>query len=322
MSASNDNHTRKKKRRRWLFWTGGILLLILIAVGGYSYYLYNQLDNTVEDIQEPLDRDENQQEAEERQEEIENSVENRQTLNFLLLGVDERAGDSGRSDTMIFLSVNPNTNSILMVSLPRDSYVEIPGIGMDKINHTYAFGGSSLAVQTVEQVLDVPIHFYTRVNMEGFQDGIDALGGITVHNEFEFTQDGQTFPAGELELNGEEALKYARMRKEDPEGDFGRTERQREVLQAAMDEVASFSSISKVDDILSIVGDNVRTDMDMEVIRQLFSHYRQARNDITILNVDGQGGTLSDGIWYYQVPEDEWQRLSDEITTHMRETAE
>lgn len=87
-----------------------------------------------------------------------------------------------------------------------------------------------------------------------------------------------------------------------------------------MDKVANFSSISKIDDILSVVGDNVRTDMDMEIIRTLFTHYRQARNDITTLKVDGEGGTLSDGIWYYQVPEEEWKRISEEITEHMRAT--
>lgn len=319
--AANNKTRAGKKRRRWPYWIGGILLLVLLAAGGYTYYLYNQLDNTVEEIQQPLDREQTDSEEDKKRiEERNNTVRNRQTLNFLLLGVDERAGDRGRSDTMIFLSVNPNTESILMLSIPRDSYVEIPGRGMDKINHTYAFGGSSLAVETVENVLDVPIHFYLRVNMEGFESGIDALGGITVHNEFEFTQGGETFPEGKIELNGQEALRYARMRKQDPEGDFGRTERQRQVLQAAMDKVANFSSISKVDDMLSIVGDNVRTDMDLEIIRTLFTHYRQARNDITTLQVDGEGGTLSDGIWYYQVPEEEWKRISEAITEHMRAT--
>ncbi|WP_077624745.1 LCP family protein [Sediminibacillus massiliensis] len=312
--ASRVEKNQKKRKFRWLYWVGGILLILLISALGYGFYLYQEVNETAEEIHEPLERD---QANPERKEQIENTLEYEKTLNILLLGVDERADDSGRSDTMIVLSANPQTDSMLMLSIPRDTYTNIPGVGMDKINHAYAFGGTDLALETVENTFDIPIHFYAKVNMEGFEDGIDAINGVTVTNDFAFKQDGETFPEGELQLNGEEALKYVRMRKEDPQGDLGRNERQRQVIEAAMDKAANFSNISKIGNILEIIGDNVRTDMKMSNIRTIYSGYQDTRKDIETLEIEGTGQTLEDGIWYYMVPDEEFNRLQTKFKEHM-----
>ncbi|WP_245208001.1 LCP family glycopolymer transferase [Sediminibacillus dalangtanensis] len=326
-------HKKKRgKRRRWLVWLGGVLLVVLIAAAGYGIYLYDKLQDTVNEIHEPLS-DEQQSEETGSNGQTGNDDQNadghsnysdstdpdnkKETLNFLLLGVDERANDQGRSDTMILVSANPNTDSMLMMSIPRDTYTEIPGKGMDKINHAYAFGGTSLAVKTVKQTFDVPIDFYIKVNMEGFRDGIDALNGITVENSFGFTQDGKNFPEGEINLNGEEALAYTRMRKKDPQGDLGRNERQRQVIQAALDQAANFSNFTKIGRILDIVGGNVRTNMKMENMRNVYSHYRQTRKTILSLEIDGSGKIMEDGIWYYMVTNQELARLNAELVEHM-----
>ncbi|WP_245693729.1 LCP family protein [Sediminibacillus halophilus] len=325
-------HKKKRgKRWRWLVWLGGVLLVVMIAAAGYGIYLYDKLQDTVKEIHEPLNDEQQSEETEsngqtandqnaERQSSYSDGTDiddKQKTLNFLLLGVDERSNDQGRSDTMILVSANPNTNSMLMMSIPRDMYTDIPGKGMDKINHAYAFGGTSLAVKTVKQTFDVPIDFYIKVNMEGFRDGIDALNGVTVENSFAFTQDGKTFPEGEINLNGEEALAYTRMRKKDPQGDLGRNERQRQVIQAALDQAANFSNFTKIGRILDIVGGNVRTNMKLENMRNVYSHYRQTRKTIHSLQIDGSGKILEDGIWYYMVTKEELARLHTELEAHM-----
>src|SRR5690606_4075310 len=163
-------------------------------------------------------------------------------ISILLMGVDERSGDAGRTDTLIVVSVNPNTNSMQMLSIPRDTYVELVGRGtQDKINHAYAFGGVDMTIDTVENFLDVPIDYYVKVNMEGLEQIVDALGGIQVESTFAFSYEGSTFEEGTLTLTGEEALRYARMRKGDPKGDFGRQDRQKQVIAGIIDKGANLS---------------------------------------------------------------------------------
>ncbi|MFD1039941.1 LCP family protein [Virgibacillus byunsanensis] len=303
---------QNKKKRRWPYWVGGIILGLILIVGGYLLYIYDKVGDTVSVMHEPLARDEDP----DRLKELDSLFKNNNSINVLLLGVDEREGDKGRSDTMVLMSSNPKTDSMQMLSIPRDTYVDIPGRGMDKINHAYAFGDVGLAVQTVEENFDIPVHFYVRVNMEGFQQGIDALGGVTVQNAQAFSQGGETFTEGAVTLDGEQALKYIRMRKEDPRGDLGRNERQRNVITAAMNEAASFSSITKVGEILGILGGNVKTDLAMDQLQTLFSKYRQTRNNLNTLEISGSGQTIGN-VWYYVVPDEEMNRIQTEIKDHM-----
>ncbi|RKJ22727.1 LytR family transcriptional regulator, partial [Butyricicoccus sp. 1XD8-22] len=98
-----------------------------------------------------------------------------------------RPGDRGRSDSIIVMTVNPKTESIDMLSIPRDTRVEIVGKGVDdKINHAYAFGGVEMSMNTVEKFLDIPIDYYIKLNMEGFKEIVDAVGGVDVNNDIDF----------------------------------------------------------------------------------------------------------------------------------------
>ncbi len=289
------------------------MLAFVILIGGGIFYIYSQLGSAIDTMHNPLSRDDDP----ERQKEIKEIFDERESVNILLLGVDERPGDRGRSDTMILVSLNPRTDSMIMLSIPRDTYVNIPGRGMDKINHAYAFGGVDLAVQTVEENFNIPIHVYSRVNMEGFKQGIDAIGGVTVNNTQSFNQGGHTFEEGAIHLNGEQALDYIRMRKQDPRGDLGRNERQRAVISAALEKGASFSNITKFGEILDILGENVQTDLDMDKIQTLFTGYLGTRHNIRTLEIEGSGSTIN-GIWYYVVPDSEFNRISTEIRNHMQ----
>ncbi|GAA3319168.1 hypothetical protein GCM10020331_024960 [Ectobacillus funiculus] len=153
-----------------------------------------------------------------------------------MLGADERADEVGRSDTLLVITLNPRTKSMKMVSIPRDTYTEIVGKGKsDKINHAYAFGGIDMSVNTVENFLNIPIDYYIEVNMAGFKDIVDAVGGVDVVNDLDFFHSLVIiFAKGPIHLNGEEALVYSRMRKQDPRGDFGRQMRQRQIIKAVI----------------------------------------------------------------------------------------
>ncbi|TFB19303.1 transcriptional regulator LytR [Filobacillus milosensis] len=256
----------------------------------------------------PLESDKNR--------DVASALENEESINILLLGVDKREGDKGRSDTMMLLSLNPHTNEMLKFNIPRDTYVEIPGVGMDKINHAYAFGGSDLSVRTVENFLDTTVHYYAKINMEGLVDVVDAMGGITVQNDIHLTRKEYDFPKGELTLSGQEALIYTRIRKEDPRGDLGRNDRQQKVINAFIEKASSVSSVTKVDPILDAAGENAESNVDMATIRALFKDYRSTRNNQEKEFIEGSGKMMG-GVWYYVVPDSEIIRLRDKLTQHM-----
>src|SRR5699024_2415567 len=311
METRMDKRQHKKKRK-WPYWIAGCLAVLILLIGGYVYYMWDKISDTMETMHNPLARDDDP----ERQKELEARFQANQSINILLLGVDERAGDKGRSDTMILMSLNPKTDSMIMMSIPRDTYVNIPGHGMDKINHAYAFGDVPLSIQTVEEAFDLPIHFYAKINMQGFEQGIDALGGVTVQNDMAFSQNGEHFPEGPIHLNGKQALEFIRMRKKDPRGDMGRNERQRDVIKAAIDVAASFSSMTQIKEILGLIGSNVVTDMDPDRLQSLVSSYRGTRKNVKAIEIKGDGQYIG-SIWYYVVADDEFNRIHNDISEHM-----
>ncbi len=302
---------RTKKKRKWLRILLAVVAVLFIGAGAYVYSIYNSLTSAVETMHEPLDREK----SDKRDEQI--ALDQKDPFSILMLGVDEREGDSGRSDTIIVLTVNPNTNSVKMLSIPRDTRTEIIGRGTeDKINHAYAFGKEEMSLATVENFLDIPIDYYVRVNMEGFKDIVDAVGGITVNNSFSFEQEGHQFNEGALNLNGEDALLYVRMRYDDPNGDFGRQQRQRQIIQGVVNKGASFSSLTKFDDIFAALGKNVKTNMTFDEMVETQKNYKDAAKNIEQLQVTGQG-TKINGIYYLQVPDEEKARVQNELKTHL-----
>jgi polyisoprenyl-teichoic acid--peptidoglycan teichoic acid transferase len=305
-----DKH--KKKKRTWLRVVGIILLLMLLGGGAYAYSIYHSLNSAVETMHEPIDRDKSSK----RDKEVE--FKEQQPFSVLLMGVDERKNDKGRSDTMIVLTVNPETKSVKMLSIPRDTLTDIVGHGTrDKINHAYAFGGVEMAMDTAEEMLDIPIDYYVQINMEGFEDIVNAVGGITVNNDLSFEAGGYTFPKGSVDLNGKRALAFTRMRYEDPRGDFGRQLRQRQIIQGIIREGASVSSLWKFDDIFDALGSNVKTNMKFEEMVDIQKHYKDAANDIEQIKIEGGSGTRIDNIYYYVIPEEELTKIQNQLKEHL-----
>lgn len=300
---------RGTKKKKWP-WVLGILGVIVIGLGVYLFTIYNSFTNTLEEIHEPIEREA----SEKRTTDQEVDLNDQDPFSVLLLGVDEREDDRGRSDTMVVMTINPTDKSTKMVSIPRDTYTEIVGRGTtDKINHAYAFGGIEMSMATVENLLDIPIDYVLQVNMEGFQDIVDAVGGVEVNNTLAFDE----FAKGTLELDGEEALAYVRMRKQDPEGDFGRQNRQKQVIQGIMKKGASVNSLLNYKSIFTALGDNVRTNMTFDEMMDVQSNYRDAIGTVDQLMVeDGTGETIN-GIWYYMMNDAELAEIQSTLKTHL-----
>ncbi|WP_449537839.1 polyisoprenyl-teichoic acid--peptidoglycan teichoic acid transferase TagU [Ferdinandcohnia sp. Marseille-Q9671] len=308
------NKNRMSKTKKWVISLASIVGIVILGVGGYALYLYNSVENTVASMHKPIEREK----SEKRTEIVE--FKEQDPISILLMGVDQRTGDRGRSDSLIILTVNPNEKSTQMVSIPRDTRTEIVGKGFDdKINHAFAFGGPEMTINTVENFLDIPIDYYVQVNMESFKDIVDAVGGVTVTNSLAFSSGGFSYDTGDITLNGEKALAYSRMRYEDPRGDFGRQERQRQIIQAVIKKGASLSSLPKAGDILNIFGDNIQTNITFDQMIEIQKNYKTASSKLEQSQIAGSG-TRIDGIYYYIVPEEERMALSSKLKQHLELT--
>lgn len=161
-----------------------------------------------------------------------NPVTDTGPVDFILMGSDSRGSDRGRSDTLMLAHLNAARDTLYLISIPRDLYVNIPGHGMNKINAAYSFGGSALTIKTVEQLLGIQVDHAAIIDFEGFIGLTSEVGGVTVFNEIPSTNLGFDFPRGDITLKGEQALAYVRQRYNLPRGDFDREARQRAVVKA------------------------------------------------------------------------------------------
>jgi len=205
-------------------------------------------------------------------------------INVLVVGCDE-IENHGRADTIVFLSISPKTKDTLILSIPRDTRVEIPGRGMDKINHAYAFGGEKLINKTVSSFLDVPLHFYALVDFKGFVNIIDGLGGVEIDIEKEMHYvdkaggvDINLYPGKQI-LNGKKALEYIRFR-HDRLGDLGRIKRQQKLAIALINKMMKFDSITKIPQLLEGMKGYIETNIkipDVIALANLFKGVNQEK---------------------------------------------
>ncbi|MBU8686458.1 LytR family transcriptional regulator [Priestia megaterium] len=313
MEEERKRKKRRKKKKKGFKIAIGIISILILGVAAYAFSVFHSVTATLDKTHEPLNRTV----SEKRSTKLD--LDKKDPISILLMGVDQRGADRGRSDSLVLITVNPIDKSMKMVSIPRDTRTKIIGKGTgttDKINHAYAFGGIDMAVNTVENFLDVPIDYYVEVNMESFRDIVDAVGGVTVNNDLDFTYEGQHFTKGKLHLNGAEALRYSRMRKLDPRGDFGRQMRQRQILEAVIKEGASVKSLANYGDILDVIGKNVRTNLTFDQMKDIQSNYKDATGNSEQIQINGTGEKIN-GIYYYAVPQSERTRLSNLLKQHL-----
>lgn len=297
---------RKKSKKKWLLIPLAVLLVLGLGTAAYGYSIWNKAKETVDgQMHEPVDSIDLDVTKE--------KIKATEPLNILLMGIDSRENDKGRSDALMVLSLDPEDDRMQLVSIPRDTRTPIVGKGKeDKINHAYAYGGADMAVATVENFLDLELDYYVRLNMEGLEALVDEVGPITVQNDRAWSSDNYDFGEGPVDMNGDKTMEFVRMRKQDPDGDFGRTKRQRQVIEGIVERGASVGSVPKIDSVLDILGNNMATNMDFADMKKIFSGYRDTRKNTETYMMEGSGTTI-DGIYYYMVSDEEAAKVHDMI---------
>lgn len=310
---SRSQRPKKRKRKLRVFRVTLLaIVILLVGAGVYFYNIYNDVVNAVDKMHNPLSRTVSQKRT------TGVKFNKQDPITILLVGVDKRKGDSGRTDSMIVATVNPKTKTTTLVSIPRDTKTKIVSTTnpsknqITKINAAYAYGGIEMTLDTVENFLNVPIDYYVQVNMEGFKDIVNAVGGIDVDNKYAFELDGVTLKKGPQHLNGLQALEYARMRHEDPRGDFGRQDRQKEVITKVIHKGASISTLTNYNKILTALEDNIQTNLTIDDITGIQSQYKSAAKTINKVEIPGDGKNTISG-WYYFVSDKTRQELSNKL---------
>ena len=234
-------------------------LIVLAAAGAGAFFLYiNSLNNTINSV--------NTAEVENILTPIESPEE---PVTVLLMGRDSRDAESerGRADTIMLLYLDPRNASGSLLSIPRDTLVDIPGHGQDKINAAYAYGGEELMIRTILDFIGADINHYVTIDFQGFVDLIDALGGvdITIDRPLVDEKSGANLSQGEHHLTGEQALAYTRSRSTEL-GDIGRIQRQQNLFKQLVAQKLSIQYLSSVPHYFNILIENTRTDLDVLTI--------------------------------------------------------
>lgn len=310
-----------------------ILFVITLVVGGaclYAIKVTNEAKDTVGNITNKLNRQTRQ---------VDTAAS--EPTSFLLMGIDEGvnvgSGDTSvegvdrtspgyqaRSDSMIYVTLNPKNKQATMVSLDRDMDIKIAGKTdsngepyYSKLAHAYAYGaaengiaaGSKMAIETVEELLDVPADHYITINMQGLEDLIDAVGGIDVDNKYHWALDGVELYPGKQHLDGKAGLEYSRYRKYDettgmgdPNGDIGRQERQREVIKLVMEKILSLGTVTNYQRIFKAIEKNVTTDLSWNEILNIGEGYTGCMENIVPLQLQGQYYYTYNPETYWEIP--------------------
>ncbi|WP_088006221.1 LCP family protein [Indiicoccus explosivorum] len=320
----NRKEYRKRKngrRRNVLKAVLAIAVTLLLALSAYGIYLMKQAEHAANQSYESL---EGRAMSDLRTEKVEPLEDN---VSVLFMGLDDskkrdQSESNTRTDALILATLNNDDKSVKLVSIPRDSYVYIPEIGAyDKITHAYGYGGARSTIETVEELLDVPVDYYVKMNFNAFVEVIDALGGITVDVPYALEEKNEADIHGAIQLepgiqevNGSEALALARTRHYD--NDIERGKRQQMILEAILDELLSAGSIFKYDDVIDAVGSNMKTDLTFKDMQAFLEYAKDGSLDIENLTLDGYDD-MSTGVYYWQLDEESLEEIQDVLQSHL-----
>ncbi|MCG7335914.1 LCP family protein [Sporosarcina sp. ACRSM] len=185
-------------------------------------------------------------------------------INVLLLGSDARGDEKARADTLMIAHYNQTTNDVRLVSIMRDIYVDIPGHGKQKMNAAFAIGGPELVRKTIKENFDIDVHYYAMVDFAGFSKIVDVIAPDGIEVDIPYTMSHgiyMTLHPGKQALNGEQLLGYVRFR-HDRLSDFGRVERQQEVMTKLKDQAISFHTFVNLPKLLGVVEPYIETNVD------------------------------------------------------------
>ncbi len=250
----------------------------MVSVLIWLFHLYQNTKNTVNKVY--------------RADQATALIKQQRPITILLLGIDTGADgrvDCGNSDTMMIATLNPHSQQLLLESIPRDTLAQIVGLHpetLQKINSAYNIGSSKMAKQTVSKLLNVPINYYVTLNMGALEKIINDVGGITINSAFTIRDDnGQgkiLVHQGKVHLNGKQALVYARMRHQDPRGDYGRQQRQQQIIKALLAKLLSLHGLNNYQKILNSIAGGMQTDLSFDDMVGLLKNYhtcQQVVND-------------------------------------------
>lgn len=319
-------HERKKKskRKRVLFISLAVVCALALGGIGAAWAYINQVDNSLRD---DLDTDLLQSLA------VTDSPSD--PFYMLLIGVDKSEyrdssgeyGGSYRTDSMMLARIDPKEKAVTLISVPRDTQVELAGHGTQKINAAYAFGGPSLAVKTVSELAGVPINHYAEIDFDGFQAVVDALGGIEVDVPMEINDDmaGGHVDAGQQTLNGEQALILCRSRHNYDDignGDAIRAANQRLVLSAIMKKVMT-SDVATITNTVSTLAEYVTTDYSVAGIVGLAQSMigMDVDNNVYTAQVPTTS-TYENDLWWEVLNESEWEAMMERVKQGLPPTEE
>ncbi|MBC1465730.1 LCP family protein [Listeria welshimeri] len=235
-------HSQKRKARKGRIFVT-ILVALLILVGVVAVIGYFQYQSSLKEAQN---------DSKLKEYKFNGVKADGDAINVLLIGSDSRGADQGRSDSLMIAHYNTKTNTPKLVSIMRDTYVDIPGHGKNKINAAYSYGGPELVRQTIKENFGVDVEYYVVANFEGFPKIIDTLApeGIKINAEKDMSKNiDVSIKKGEQVMDGKTLLQYARFRK-DAEGDFGRIRRQQQVLEALKEQALDVGDVTKIPDVI------------------------------------------------------------------------
>lgn len=307
---------KRKKIRKVLFFFSILSFFSVVFIG----YLFYQTYNAANDSYNELDRG---KKSNLREEEV---FLSKQPVSILFMGVEDYSsnGNGGRADSIIVGTFNPKLKTMKLVSIPRDTKVFIEDENKeDKINHSYNYGKEA-TIEAVESLLDIPIDYYVTVNFDGFKSIIDEIGGIEVEVPFDFWEYTDSYPKKKIyfekgiqTLDGEEALAFARMRKRDPRGDFGRNDRQKQIIKAVIDSLSKPTNILKIDDIVEHVGSNVKTNLRIKDGLAFQRKYRDFdSSSINTLTLKGEDSYIN-GVYYFVPEVESLNEVQTELKQHL-----
>lgn len=245
-------------------------------------------------------------------------------INILLMGVDD--GDNEypnapkRSDTMIVANINKENGTVNLLSIPRDTRVTIQGHkGAEKITHAFFYGGSSLAVQTVEQLLQIPIHYYVVIDWQAFIEVVEILGGVDLYVENDMNYEDPYanlaihLTKGYQHLDGNKSGQYVRFRS-DELGDIGRVQRQQRFLKAMVEKNMNVTTLLKVPSLLNAMRQYITTDITTFKGLKLANSLKSFKSgDLHVEMLPGKFATI-DGISFWSHDQQQTKQLVDRMS--------
>ncbi|WP_019243097.1 MULTISPECIES: LCP family protein [Bacillus] len=309
---------RKTSRKKLAILLLTPIFVLLLGTGAYFAHIYNQAQKAVDKSYESIDG------TDKAVAELTNKIGN---TSILFIGVDDsdsrKYQESTRSDALMLATFNKKENSVKLLSIPRDSYVYVPARDdYTKINHAFAVGGAKSTIETVENLLGIPIDYYMRMNFYAFIDVVNALDGVEIDVPYEMyeknSQDKHNaihLKEGLQTLDGEEALAFARTRKQDT--DMMRGQRQQELLKAIMNKATSVSSITKYTDLIEALGDNMKTNMTFSQMKGFMALAIKNKGfTLDTIQLKGEDSYIND-IYYYKLDEAALEETKQTLKDHL-----